>query len=92
MSRESRAPPKSIDYKREGAKLKRSENAWKKAEKVDDEVKSAEQKKEEMLKKFRGQLNKITPQNFQSLSQKVRVASVYFANEINSVRVYPRVW
>ena len=49
----------------------RAENAWKPGDKGKGDLPEDEKEREELLKTFRGMLNKITPQKFQTILAKV---------------------
>lgn len=65
-----------IDYKRAEVKLNKAENAWKPgAVKQVEKAGEEENAHQDLLRRFRGILNKITPQKFENLVEKVRPAS-----------------
>ncbi len=69
--RTSRGEPKKViarDSKGSEVTLKKAENAWKPAIKEDKKnLTEEEAKTEDLIKKFKSILNKLTPQNFQTL-------------------------
>lgn len=62
---------------REDVKLHETENAWKPARLANSQVKSEEEKKTiELYRKFRGVLNKLTPQKFDTLISQVKELTI----------------
>lgn len=61
----------------EGVKLNEAENAWKpQAMASDQEVPEEEKQTQELMKKFRSILNKITPENFSTLIEQLKALSI----------------
>ncbi|GBP96481.1 Eukaryotic translation initiation factor 4 gamma 1 [Eumeta japonica] len=57
---------------REDVKLNETENAWKPSRFKSDNVDQEQRKTEEVYKKFRGILNKLTPQKFDTLMERIK--------------------
>lgn len=69
--RQQQLPPLKISYQRAEVKLNKAEKAWKPGAAEKEEIDEADKMHQQLLKQFRGILNKITPQKFQHLVEQV---------------------
>jgi len=65
--------------------LKKSDNAWVRPSEVSKDVASEESEKEELLRKARGILNKLTPQKFEKLVEMMKSLNINTGDKLKGV-------